>query len=122
MHDDGHDIYSNVFRNSKPRFPLEITHDHCRLSTSSHVAVVDLEMPQGIPLHTTTPGARVKVGDTVELIDGDFLRVALIIEILSTGKLYLRGNQFRRACRLEGMATKSINEVLMLVEHDLDDP
>ena len=58
---------------------------------------------------------------TVELIDGDFLRIKHIIRDSSSGEVKLRGHRIQRVKDLNGMLPRKVNEVLLFHEIDLDD-
>ena len=59
---------------------------------------------------------------TVELRDGDFLRIKHITLSQESGRVTLRGHRLQRVRDLNGMLEKKINEVCLFHEVDLDDP
>ncbi|KAI9887919.1 MAG: hypothetical protein M1823_000308 [Watsoniomyces obsoletus] len=62
-------------------------------------------------------------GKTVELHDGDFLRVTSILQNIQEDDVYrLRGWRFCRTKSLGGRLLKMRNEVCMILRLDLDDP
>ncbi|TVY81929.1 Modification methylase HphIA [Lachnellula suecica] len=67
-------------------------------------------------------GMRLRPGKTVELKDGDFLRISHIIRNIETGQATLRGHRLQRVRDLNGMLEKKLNEVCLCYEVDLDDP
>ncbi len=65
----------------------------------------------------------IKPGKTVELHDGDFLRVTSILQdVQEDGRYRLRGWRFRRTNMLAGRLLKMRNEVCMILKVDRDDP
>ena len=59
---------------------------------------------------------------TVELRDGDFLRIQHIIRSQASEQISLRGHRLQRVRDLNGMLGKKINEACLFYEYDLDDP
>lgn len=57
---------------------------------------------------------------TVELSDGDFLKIDIILQI-DTNEVFLQGRRFRRTTRLEGIVSGRPNEVCWLEEIYLDE-
>lgn len=55
-------------------------------------------------------------GTTVELRDGDFMKIIDVLEG-SNNEIFLRGRRFRRTSRLRGLLDQHLNELLMLVEY-----
>ncbi|KAL8833448.1 MAG: hypothetical protein Q9170_004257 [Blastenia crenularia] len=62
-------------------------------------------------------GNTYKRGKTVELRDGDFLRVSDILEDRQTKEVVLCGRRLRRASKFRGLFDQHLNEVVILVEH-----
>lgn len=56
------------------------------------------------------------------LLDGDFLRIKGIIKNTWTQSITLRGDRLQRVKHLNGMLEKKLNEAVLFVEVDLDDP
>lgn len=55
---------------------------------------------------------------TVELSDGDFLKIATISQCSSTQEVFLEGHIFRRTHRLEGLLEKKKNEVVWIQRYN----
>ncbi|KAL9103469.1 MAG: hypothetical protein Q9163_001497 [Psora crenata] len=60
-------------------------------------------------------------GKTVELKDGEFLRVTLIVEARDTKDTVIRGLRFRRNSDLEGLLEKKRNEVTLILNYSVFD-
>lgn len=58
---------------------------------------------------------------TVELVDGDLLRIQNIIVNDHTGEIKLIGNQLQRQKDMNGRLVRLVNEVVLCFEVDLDD-
>jgi len=67
-------------------------------------------------------GRTYKPGKTVELLDGDFLRITAIVPDYTTKSVSLKGIKFRRNKELGGFMEFKMNEVTMLLEYDENDP
>jgi DNA (cytosine-5)-methyltransferase 1 len=67
-------------------------------------------------------GLQLRPHKTVELHDGDFLRIKDIIVNDRTKEVKLRGHRLQRVKDLNGMLEKKLNEVILFYEVDLDDP
>ncbi|KAI9880748.1 MAG: hypothetical protein M1830_000637 [Pleopsidium flavum] len=63
-----------------------------------------------------------KAGKTVELSDGDFLRITLILCDRASTEVFLRGHRFRRVKRLNGVLELKLNELAMVLEVEHSDP
>ena len=63
-------------------------------------------------------GLNLKIGDTVELDDGDFLLVKHISRLHMTGETFLEGHLFRRTYKLEGLLEKKKNEVVWIQQYN----
>ncbi|KAL9031499.1 MAG: hypothetical protein Q9196_000478 [Gyalolechia fulgens] len=61
-------------------------------------------------------GSTYEKGKTVELGDGDFLRIVDILEDSRSKAKMLNGLRFRRTSRFRGLFDQHLNEVVMLVE------
>ena len=59
-------------------------------------------------------------GKTVELRDGDFFRIRLIIQT-DTREIFLQGLRFQRCYKLDGILTRHANEVYWIEEIFLDE-
>lgn len=64
----------------------------------------------------------VKIGSTVELVNGEFLRVKAIIRTEHSKQVTLRGWILRRCNKLKGMLPKKLNELCYIFDEDKDDP
>lgn len=60
-----------------------------------------------------------KKGKTVELKDGDFLRIDTVLQIMTT-EVFLQGRRFRRTTRMGGIVTGQPNEVCWIQENFQD--
>lgn len=67
-------------------------------------------------------GAELRTNKTVELVDGDFLRITSIVQHRATNHTLLRGHIFRRAYKIDNMLPKKKNEVVWLQDHNINDP
>ncbi len=67
-------------------------------------------------------GRTYRPGKTVELVDGDFLRITAIMTHQTSHPPSLKGIRFRRNKFLDGMLEFKRNEVTMLLEYDENDP
>ncbi|KAL8925163.1 MAG: hypothetical protein Q9208_003668 [Pyrenodesmia sp. 3 TL-2023] len=65
----------------------------------------------------STNGSTYRKDKTVELRDGDFLRIVDILEDKRNQAIFLRGPRFRRVSRFRGIFDLHLNEVVLLVEH-----
>ncbi|KAL9602977.1 MAG: hypothetical protein Q9219_001502 [cf. Caloplaca sp. 3 TL-2023] len=65
----------------------------------------------------TINGITYKKGKTVQLRNGDFLRISDILEDTQTREVMLRGTHFRRASRFQGLFDQHLNELVLLIEH-----
>ncbi|KUJ23559.1 S-adenosyl-L-methionine-dependent methyltransferase [Mollisia scopiformis] len=63
-----------------------------------------------------------KPNKTVELIDGDFLRIRDIVYNAQTQEVRVCGNRFQRTRDLNGLLERKMNELVLFLEVDLDDP
>ena len=70
-------------------------------------------------LHGTS--STLRVNKSVELSDGDFLRITAIIQDARTTEVYLRGWRLKRAGQLLGVLEKKHNEVVLMLDVDSDD-
>ena len=59
-------------------------------------------------------GAPINPGMTVDLVDGDFLRIKYIIRNIATDELKLKGVLIRRTRRVENMLPKKYNELCIV--------
>jgi DNA (cytosine-5)-methyltransferase 1 len=59
---------------------------------------------------------------TVELRDSSFLKIQSIILNTQTNEVRVRGHRLQRAKALNGMLSKKMNEVVLCLGIDLDDP
>ncbi|KAL9639307.1 MAG: hypothetical protein Q9164_001005 [Protoblastenia rupestris] len=62
-------------------------------------------------------GSTLRAGKTIELKDGDFLRITLIVERRDTKETVIRGLRFRRNTLLDGFFEKKKNEVALLLQY-----
>ena len=62
-----------------------------------------------------------RIGKTVELRDGDFLRITEISENRITKQPLLRGLRYRRNSKTHGMLDKHLNEVTLILKHNESD-
>ena len=65
-------------------------------------------------------GRTLKVGKTVEMMDGAFLRIKTILKERGTGEISLKGFRFQRNLSLNGLLEHKLNEVTLMIEHDPD--
>ena len=65
-------------------------------------------------------GRTLKLGKTVEMMDGAFLRIKTILEDRGTGEISLKGFRFQRNLSLNGLLEFKLNEVTLMMEHDPD--
>ena len=65
-------------------------------------------------------GRTLKLGTTVEMMDGAFLRIKTILEDRETGEIFLKGIRFQRISSLEDLLELKLNEVVLMMEHDPD--
>ena len=63
-----------------------------------------------------------KPGKTVELFDGDFLRLKSVIRNTRTTEVFLLGHRLRRAKKLNGLLELKLNEVVMVLVVEENDP
>lgn len=70
----------------------------------------------------STNGSTYRNGKTVELWDGDFLKVVDILEEKRDRAIFLRGPRFRRISRFRGVFALHSNKVVLLVEHTEQTP
>ncbi|KZF20806.1 S-adenosyl-L-methionine-dependent methyltransferase [Xylona heveae TC161] len=66
-------------------------------------------------------GLKISLNNTIELEDGDFLRVKEIFEDVSNSEISFRGWRLRRSKLMSGMLPKKLNELCWLLEVDEDD-
>ncbi len=67
-------------------------------------------------------GSTLKAGKTVELGDGDFIRMTMILQHRDTQVYSLRGLRFRRIRPLDDVLDYTLNEVVLLLRNDTADP
>ncbi|KAL2075879.1 hypothetical protein VTL71DRAFT_822 [Oculimacula yallundae] len=81
-----------------------------------------IRFPQ-VEIHThKVHGLNLKKGKTVEFLNGDFLKIAMIIKNTATEEIVLRGWTLQRTARLQGLLPKKLNELCLVLEVELDDP
>ena len=68
----------------------------------------------------SSDGRTLKLGATVEMRDGAFLRIKTILEDRQTGEISLKGLRFQRNLDLKGLLELKLNEVVLMMEHDPD--
>jgi DNA (cytosine-5)-methyltransferase 1 len=61
-------------------------------------------------------------GKSVELQDGDFLRIKVIVGISGDDQVMIRGHRLQRCSSMNGMLERKLNELCVFHEVDLDDP
>ena len=66
----------------------------------------------------TISGSTLRAGKVVELVDGDFLQITLIVEHRISKERTLRGVRFRRNSLLDGLLEKKTNEVTLLLHQN----
>ena len=82
--------------------------------------------PQGLPdmynilNYFQSDNMTLRKGKTVELSDGDFLKIDLVLQTVTT-EVFLRGRRFRRTTRLGGLISGRPNEVCWIEENFQDD-
>ena len=101
--------------------------------TSNSDAVTVLNDPIELPNHHYDPssyitktsydhfGATFRPGKTVELRNGDFLRITTILEDHDGFEVLFKGHIFRRNHKIENMLEKQRNEVTWLLQADASD-
>ena len=68
----------------------------------------------------SSDGRTLKLGATVEMMDGAFLRIKTILQDRQTGEISLKGLRFHRNTSLKGLLELNLNEVTLMMEHDPD--
>ncbi|KAL8711090.1 MAG: hypothetical protein Q9220_004471 [cf. Caloplaca sp. 1 TL-2023] len=63
-------------------------------------------------------GKTYKQGKTVELRDGDFLRIEEVVEDRTNGRKSLRGHRMRRISRYQGLFDRQLNELVWIREEE----
>jgi DNA (cytosine-5)-methyltransferase 1 len=63
-----------------------------------------------------------KPNKTVEVNDGTFLKIQSIIHNTQTNEIKIRGHRLQRTKELNGLLAKKMNEVVLCLEIELDDP
>ena len=71
--------------------------------------------------HYEHNGIALRPESTVELLDGDFLRILDIIQNISTLEVSLRGWIFQRTKSMNGLLEKKMNELCWVLHVDMDD-
>jgi len=66
-------------------------------------------------------GSTLKAGKTVELYDGDFVRITMILQHRDTQVYSLRGLRFRRIRPLDDVLEYALNEVVLLLKNNTTD-
>ena len=99
--------------------------DHCNAPVPTVFDHINPD-PETDAIYRSLPAIRhsgncIKVGKTVELRDGDFLRITLIVQHRNTEELIVRGHRFRRNTRLGGIFEKKLNEVTLLLRYATSD-
>lgn len=102
---------------------------------NTHVTETDAEAPVPHPTRNNPPihpltyvescpfgGMKLIPGKTVELEDGDFLRISAIIAHPDLQDVWLRGWRLRRTKSMHGMLEMKRNELCMILQLDEDDP
>ncbi|KAK4694176.1 DNA (cytosine-5)-methyltransferase 1, partial [Lecanoromycetidae sp. Uapishka_2] len=85
-------------------------------------SVIDPDLEQIPDYHSKFDGWTLRPGKTVELCDGEFLRVTLIYQHRITTEIVLQGVRFRRNTYLRGMVERKLNEVTMMLVYDQNVP
>ena len=68
------------------------------------------------------PKFNLRVGKTVQLRDGDFSQITLIVEHRNTKQVVIRGLRFRRNSQFKGSLEKKLNEVTLMLRYDSQNP
>ncbi len=63
-----------------------------------------------------------KAGKTVELSDGEFLRIQSVVRDITTTEIFLQGHRLRRARDMHGLLELKLNEVVMILQVEETDP
>jgi hypothetical protein len=66
-------------------------------------------------------GGILRSGKTIELVNGSFLRIMVIVENVSTGEIHLRGWLLKRNTELNGLIPWQHNELCYIFEVDQND-
>jgi DNA (cytosine-5)-methyltransferase 1 len=67
-------------------------------------------------------GVSLRQGKSVELTDGDFLRIQSIVLHSGNSSVTLRGHRLQRCSSMNGMLERKLNELCLFYEIDIDDP
>jgi DNA (cytosine-5)-methyltransferase 1 len=127
LSDDRYDFLARFADDSE----VEDSTDAQQLNTSASTKRLLRNQPVSHPFEEVTSyrvgDLRLEPGKSVEFIADasdtrDFLMINKIRRNLNTGDIILRGLHFRRASRLEGMVEKKLNEVVLVLEDEKDDP
>ncbi|KAL9131499.1 MAG: hypothetical protein Q9217_000578 [Psora testacea] len=63
-----------------------------------------------------------RAGKTIELTDGEFLRITSLVERRDTKDIVIRGLRLRRNSELGGILEKKKNEVTLILKYNVSDP
>lgn len=63
-----------------------------------------------------------KAGKTVEMSDGEFLRIQSVVRDITTTEIFLQGHRLRRARDMHGLLERKLNEVVMIIQVEETDP
>lgn len=107
------DEFEDRFVNPTPDVEVIGTSNLSRAPFETHIQRLDV---------FSFDGTTYKPGKTVELLDGDFLRITAIVPDHNTELVALKGIRFRRNKLLDGFLEMKLNEVTMLLEYDETDP
>jgi len=91
----------------------------CYTSKASPAAVQRNGTPEAnfdIVERFSSDNRTLKAGKTVELMDGDFLLITLILCDRASTEVFLRGHRLRRVKRLNGILELKLNELAMVLE------
>ena len=115
-------------KNSRPRTSLRRPSTRITYAMRNLPIVSPFECLKSITIHSkasrkaTSTKLAIRPGKTVELRNGDFLRIKTIVQNAKTGEVTLRGHRFLFCTLLNGMLEKKHAEVCQCYEVDLDDP
>ena len=108
------DEFENRFVRSSPTPEVIFVRDESAQPASHDLTQTHLDT-------YSADGRTYRVGKTVELRNGDFLRITAVMRDPNSGSVSLRGLEFRRNKMLDGMVESKRNEVTMMLTFDEDD-
>ena len=109
-----------IFQDQDGNFRRVTSIKHHRISRRTAIESIQDNDLRTLQIYSSD-GRTLKVGKTVEVTNGTFLRIIAIMEDRRTGDVFLKGFRFQRALSLDGLLPLKCNEVAMILKLDKND-